>query len=177
VHQRQIDHQAALADAVPGRVVPTPAYRDLQRVRPGEVKRPRHVAGIQATHDHGRPTVHQDIEAAARCVEPGISGNDHRAGQRSPQPGQAVTGAGRTDHLIRIDRFTHAGNLQDRPRRAEDAGTSWWVAVGGWEALPPAWVAQCPAELLLALALGRRERFDDDAPAAVPFPFSAGSPR
>ena len=107
-HQRQIDHQAALADAMPGGVVPTSAYGDLQRVRPGEVKGPRHVVGIEATHDHGRPAVDQRVEAAARRIEPLVRGGEHGAAKRSPQLGQAVNGAGR------IDRFTHV-NIPSHP--------------------------------------------------------------
>jgi hypothetical protein len=103
-HQRQIDHHAALADAVFGGVVPTSAHGDLQRVRPGEGKGPPHVADIETTHDHGRPTVDQGVEAAARRTEPFVCGGEHGAANRSPQLGQAVTGAGR------IDRFTHVGN-------------------------------------------------------------------
>jgi hypothetical protein len=82
-HQREIDHQAAVADAVSGGVVPTSAYGDLQRVRAGEVKGPRHIAGIQTAHDHGRPAVHQGVEAAARRIEPLIGGGEHGATQRS----------------------------------------------------------------------------------------------
>src|SRR6266487_5141625 len=52
-HQRKIDHYAALADAVSGGVVPTSAHGDLQRVRPGEVKGPRHIAGVETAHDDG----------------------------------------------------------------------------------------------------------------------------
>jgi len=92
-HQRQIDHQAALADAVSGGVVPASAHGHLQRARPGEVKSPRHVAGIEATHDHGRPAVDQRVEAAARRIEPLISGGEHRAANRPPQLSQAFTGA------------------------------------------------------------------------------------
>jgi hypothetical protein len=98
---------------VSGGVVPTSAHGDLQRVRLGEVKGPRHVAGIETTQDHGRPAVDTGVEAAARRIEPGICGGEHRAAKRSPQPGQGFTGAGR------IDRFTHVDNTS-RPGLAPE---------------------------------------------------------
>ena len=80
-------------DAVSGGVVPASAHGDLQRLRPGEVKGPRHVAGIETTHDHGWPAVDQGVEAAARRIEPGICAGEHGAANRSPQLGHAFTGA------------------------------------------------------------------------------------
>jgi hypothetical protein len=84
--------------------VPASAYGDLQRVRPGEVKGPPHVAGIETTHDHRRPMVDQRVEAATRRIESFVCGGKHGAAKRSPQLGQAFTGAGR------IDRFTYVDN-------------------------------------------------------------------
>jgi hypothetical protein len=96
-HQRQIDHQAAVADAVSGGVVPTSAYGDLQRVRPGEVKGPRHVAGIETSHDHGRPAVDQGVEAARAASNPASAGastappTDRRNSVRSsPAPAGSI---------------------------------------------------------------------------------------
>ena len=78
--------------------MPASAYGDLQRVRPDEVKGLPHVAGIEATHDHCRPMVDQRVEAAARRIESFVCGGKHGAAKRSPQLGQAFTGAGRTGH-------------------------------------------------------------------------------
>jgi hypothetical protein len=108
-HQREIDHQAAVADAVSGGVVPTSAYGDLQRVYPGEVKGPRHVAGIQTAHDHGRPAVNQRVEATARRIEPLISGGEHGSTQRLAQLGHALTGAGRIDRFTHVDHTSRPG--------------------------------------------------------------------
>ena len=66
--------------------------------------------GVETPHDHGRSAVDQGVEAAARRIEPGICGGQHGTAKRSPQLGQVLAGAGRTD------RFTHVGkHLPPRP--------------------------------------------------------------
>ena len=92
-----------------GGIVPTSAYGDLQRVRPGEVKGPRHIAGTQTAHDHGRSAVNQRVEAAARGIELLIGGGEHGATQRLAQLGQGLTGAGRIDRFTHVDHTSRPG--------------------------------------------------------------------
>jgi hypothetical protein len=88
-HQREIDHEPAVTDAVSGGVVPASAHGHFQRLAPREVEGGRHIGGAEAAHDHRGPAVHEAVEAAARRVVPGIGGRDDGAGHRPPQLGEA----------------------------------------------------------------------------------------
>ena len=63
-------------DAVPGRVVPAAAHRDLELVRAREVERGRDVARAAAARDHRGPAVDERVEADAGRVVPGVAGDD-----------------------------------------------------------------------------------------------------
>jgi hypothetical protein len=110
--QRKVDHQTTLTDAVPGRVVPAPTHRHFQIVQPCEIERRRDIAPVEATHDHGRTSIDQSVEAAARQLVTGVARSDHDAGQRPPQPAQI-----RVHQRSRVDSLTH-----QTPKETDQSG-------------------------------------------------------
>jgi hypothetical protein len=88
-HQREVDHEPVVDDAVSGGIVPASPHGHVQPLRTCESERGRDIAGAEATRDHRRPAVDESVEAAARRVVPGVRGADHRPGQRLPQLVQA----------------------------------------------------------------------------------------
>ena len=89
-HQREVDHEPAVAHAVPGGVVPASSHRHLEPARAREIERRRHVAGAEAARDHRRPAVDEGVEAAPGRVVAGVGRGQHGAGQRAPQLGRAL---------------------------------------------------------------------------------------
>jgi hypothetical protein len=82
LHCRQIDHQPAIADRVPGDVVAAAAHRHQQPVVPGEIDRPDHVRRAAAAGDQCRPPVDHAIPDPPRVVIAGIVRSQQRAAQR-----------------------------------------------------------------------------------------------
>jgi hypothetical protein len=85
---RQVDHQPAVHDAVPGGIVPAAAHRDLQVVHAGEPEGGRDVPWPGALRDHRRPAVDHGVEADPRGVVPGIGRRQHPPSQRPAQLAQ-----------------------------------------------------------------------------------------
>ena len=67
-HRREVDHEAVVADAVPGRVVAASAHGDLQLLCAGEVESRGDVGRAGAARDQRRPAVDQGVVAASRGV-------------------------------------------------------------------------------------------------------------
>jgi dihydrofolate reductase len=88
-HLREVDHEAAVADAVAGGIVTAPAHGDLQLVCMREREGRRNVGGPGAPHDHGRAAIDERVEAATRLVVPRVRGREDGAGQGPPQLVQA----------------------------------------------------------------------------------------
>src|SRR5207302_1327221 len=63
-HEGEIDHEPAVDDAVPCRIVAAPAHGHLQVLCAGEVEGGCDVAGPEAARDHRRPPIDERIEAA-----------------------------------------------------------------------------------------------------------------
>jgi hypothetical protein len=101
-HQREVDHEPAVQDAVSGGVVPAAAHRHLQRPRAREVEGGGNVSGVEAAHDHRRSAVDETVEAAARSVVDGVGPGHHGAGDGPAQLGQARIGKSG-----RLSLFTH----------------------------------------------------------------------
>ena len=91
-HRGEVDHEAAVEDAVPGRVVAAAAHCNLESLCTREVERGRDVAGAEATHDDAGPAVDERVEAPACRVVPGVVGCDDLAAKRQPQVVQARPG-------------------------------------------------------------------------------------
>ena len=89
-HQREVDHQPVITDAVAGGIVPPSAHGQGQLVRPCEIESDRDIASAEATRDHRRPAIDERIEAAAYCVVLGVGGADDGASQRPSQLVQAL---------------------------------------------------------------------------------------
>ncbi len=81
-HLREIDHEAAVENAVAGGVVSSAAHRDLQLVGAREVERGRDVGRPETARDDGRTPVDERVEAAPRGVVTLVLGRDHRARKR-----------------------------------------------------------------------------------------------
>jgi hypothetical protein len=84
-HLRKVDHEPAVADAMPRRVVPASAHGHLELVRPGEVERGDYVGAAQALRDDRRPPVDERVVRAPRRVVLGIGRSENRAGERPPE--------------------------------------------------------------------------------------------
>jgi hypothetical protein len=80
-HPRQVDHQALVNGAVPGRVVAAAPDGDLQAVGLREGQRSRHVVRIHAARDCRRPPVDQQVEAEARPLILAVGRPQHIAGK------------------------------------------------------------------------------------------------
>jgi hypothetical protein len=80
-HRREVDHDAVVADAVPGRVVAASAYGDLALPCAGEVEGRRDVGRARAARDQHRPAVDQGVVAAPRGVVFRVSRLDDVAGE------------------------------------------------------------------------------------------------
>src|SRR5205823_8040350 len=73
-HKRQVDHEAAVADAVPSRIVSTPAHGHLELVRPCEAERGRDVLRTETAVDHTRPAIHAALKQRRAASYPSSSG-------------------------------------------------------------------------------------------------------
>ena len=117
LHRRQIDHDAALADAFAGNVVTATPHRRQQLIVPGQVDRVGHVRRALALHDQRRPFVdHAVPDLAGRVIA-------FAAGQQQPA---AQAGREFLDNRFLDDfRLAAAGDGVDVPgdlRRASTAG-------------------------------------------------------
>jgi hypothetical protein len=101
-HLREVDHEPAVKDAVPGGIVAASAHRDLELERPCEVERGRDVARTDAAHDHGRPAVDERVETAPRRVVLGLSRRKDDAGQRPAQIAQLLVETRAVGHRRRL---------------------------------------------------------------------------
>ncbi len=84
-HAREVDHEAAVENAVPRRVVASSAHGNLELVRAREVEGGRDVGASEATDDHRGPTVDERVEADARSVVLGVPWHQHVALERLAQ--------------------------------------------------------------------------------------------
>ena len=80
-HEREVDHEPAVADAVSGRIVSTPAHGDLESLGLGEVEGRRHITGVEAPRDRRWAPIDQGVETPARLLVAGIRRPDHGARQ------------------------------------------------------------------------------------------------
>jgi len=88
LHRRQVDHQHAVADRVPGHGVPAAADRHLQVALAGEADGCHHVVGAGAAGDQRRPPVDRAVPELACLVVPLLSRLEQRTTERGAQPGQ-----------------------------------------------------------------------------------------
>ncbi len=84
-HGREIDHEPAVDDAVPRRIVPASPNGNFQVVRAREIECGRDITRTGAARDHRRAPIDECVEAASSRVVLGILGADDGAGQRAPQ--------------------------------------------------------------------------------------------
>jgi hypothetical protein len=78
-HRRQVDDDAAVADAVSRRVVPAATNGDFEPVRAGEVEGGGNVGRSRTARDDGRSAVDQSVEADPSRVIARVVGAEHGA--------------------------------------------------------------------------------------------------
>ena len=76
---REVDHEAVVADAMPSGIVPTTANRDLQSVLACELERRGHVVAAETARDHRGPASDERVEPAARVFVAVVARRDDRA--------------------------------------------------------------------------------------------------
>ena len=112
-HSRQIDHESVIDHAVPRRVVPAAADRDLQPLCPCEIEGGGNVAWAPAEHDRGGPAVDRGVVADAGGVIAGVARADRLPGERAVQLGKTVSGAHRLEKITTTERG--GGGSNGRP--------------------------------------------------------------
>ena len=85
-HQREVDHQAAVADRVPGDRVATATDRDEQLVLAGEPHRLGDVVGAGAAGDQRRATIDRPVPDPAGIVVALFTRAQESAAKARPKP-------------------------------------------------------------------------------------------
>ena len=89
LHRRQIDDHAAIVGPVSRCAVSATAHGEQKAIRPGEIHRLAHIAGIRATNDQRRTPVNVTIPNPARGFVFAIAGQNDPALQATSQCGEA----------------------------------------------------------------------------------------
>jgi hypothetical protein len=92
-HAREVDHEAAVENAVPCRVVAPSANGDFELVGAREVEGGRDVGASEATHDHRGPAVDERVEADAGSVVLDVARHDDVTVERAAEFRDALGGA------------------------------------------------------------------------------------
>ena len=97
---REVDHQAAVAQGLPGDVVAAAPYRQLETLGEAEAERGLDVRDTRAARDRGGPLVDHRVVERARRVVVRIARGDHDSAQLRTQFGQdALVLRGGSRHL------------------------------------------------------------------------------
>ena len=97
-HPRQVEHDPAVAGAVPGQAVPAAAHRQLHPGLGGQRHDPRHLGGVGRPHHGRRPPVELAVEHLAGLVVAGVAGSDNPPVEAVAEPGDRDGGGGREGH-------------------------------------------------------------------------------
>jgi hypothetical protein len=89
-HQRQVDHQAAVAHRLPRDIVPAATDRHFEASIPREIDCVDDICGSETAGDQRGSLVDQTIVNAPRVVVPDLAGQQQRPGEPSGQFADAI---------------------------------------------------------------------------------------
>ena len=132
-HRREVEHHAAVADRVPGDVVPAAAHRHHEVALAGEGEAAHDVVRAAAADDHQRPPVDHGVEHRAGLVVARVVGGEDFGGEVGGQRQHAtsvataanrrLSGHGARPVLAVVKCGTRRREVRDSPSR--NAGLAW----------------------------------------------------